>query len=228
MKIQKNSRSRGVTLIELSIVLAILGVLIVATISGKSLIDISRATATMQQVRDRTLAFQIFSSTYDCTPGDCKASTVITGALDGNGNGKIGTFIDAANPGEIAIVENHLEKSKLFNRPVAVAGVTLDNLLLILPKSKVAAGYISTVHMGNQPYSMIGGIATATDLMNSTVIVPGVFQIIDSKLDDGVANLGSIQCHTVAPAIDATGLLTLATSAIDYTANCYLTLSLNY
>ncbi len=227
MTIQKNSRSRGVTLIELSIVLAILGVLIVATISGKSLIDISRATATMQQVRDRTLAFQIFSSTYNCIPGDCAASTLITGAANGNANGKIGTFI-GANPGEIAIVEDHFQKSKLFNRTVVATGASAEDLSLILPKSKVSGGYISSVHMGNQPYSMIGGLANPGDLMNVTVIVPGVLQIIDSKLDDGKANAGSVQCHTVAPAVDVNGLLTIATSVTDYSANCYLTLSLNY
>ncbi|MDA0617650.1 MAG: prepilin-type N-terminal cleavage/methylation domain-containing protein [Proteobacteria bacterium] len=236
-----NSKSRGVTLIELSIVLAILGVLIVATISGKSLIDISRATATMQQLRDRSLAFQIFSSTYDCIPGDCiDAQSKIAGVIvDGNGNGD-GTInlASATHRNEVALVEHHLIQSKLFTRTIASintaigAPVALENPLEpILPKAKVTNGYISSVSSGNNFYNIVGAFSqtnsTVSDLINYNSLAYTVLQIVDSKVDDGIATTGSITCHAVtAPTTD--GLYVLPATATDYTANCTLAARMDF
>jgi prepilin-type N-terminal cleavage/methylation domain-containing protein len=173
-----NSRSRGVTLIELSIVLAILGVLIVATISGESLIDISRATATMQQLRDRSLAFQIFSSTYDCIPGDCiDATAKITGvAVNANGNGNASlNLASASTNNEVAFVEHHLVQARLFNRTIGTVTVgaqtgTQNALQSFLPKSKIPSTYISNISSSNLFYNIVGGLSTtnATTLAKKT------------------------------------------------------------
>lgn len=227
-----NSKNRGVTLIELSIVLAILGVLIIATISGRSLITISRATATMQQLSDRTLAMQVFQNTYECLPGDCvDATTKISASNNGNGNniieidpdGNATTTTDAEN----GLVEYHLISAKLFTRtPLQAAfsaGATSasNQMDMILPKSKIPYGYISNAHVGGAVNTVIGGVNTTVAAtrakINDVVINKDILQIIDTKSDDGVANTGSFKCASAL--VSATVNLT-ATLATDYTADC--------
>ncbi len=233
-----NSRSRGVTLIELSIVLAILGVLIVATISGKSLIDISRATATMEQLRDRSLAFQIFSSTYDCIPGDCIDATAKITGVNANGNGDASlNLASASTNNEVVLVEHHLVQARLFNRTLGTVTVgaqtgTQNALQSFLPKSKIPSTYISNISSLNSFYNIVGGLsttnATTSDIINTRVVSPpAVLQIIDSKADDGIANTGAVLCHTsYTPATD--GVFVLPAAAADYSANCFLSSKLDF
>lgn len=247
-----NSKSRGVTLIELAIVLAILGVLIVATISGKSLVDISRATATIQQMRDRALAFQIFNSTYDCVPGDCvdaQAKLSLAGALNGNGDTVInintqnitatGTTTSTAGNGEVAYVEYHLVAAGLFNRTIPAIS---PNLALILPKTKIGNAYISTVSAGSNYYNIIGTFTTANavlvttgpdtstpyDQINTFPVVPATLRIVDAKIDDSVASTGSVTCYTTYTPATTGALFTLPAAATDYSANCFLAAKMDF
>ena len=235
-----NSRSRGVTLIELSIVLAILGVLIVATISGKSLIDISRATATMEQLRDRSLAFQIFSSTYDCIPGDCiDATAKITGVTvnaNGNGNASI-NLASASTNNEVVLVEHHLVQARLFNRTLGSVTVgsqtgTQNALQSFLPKSKIPNAYIATISYSNLFYNIVGGLSTTntttSDLINTVVTSsPSILQIIDSIADDGISSSGTVLCHTsYTPTTD--GIFVLPATATNYSSPCFLSSRLDF
>ena len=214
------SKSKGVTLVELSIVLAVLGILIVVGISGRSFIDISRATATIKQLSDRDLAFQIFTSTYDCIPGDCSNATVVgtNGALTTIGIGDGDTKIEASSgaattntvPNEIAYAEEHLVDAQLFNRSISTVTAytanqtqisAANNLLVkILPSAKVPSSYISSFTFGsNGNYSVIGGASSTENVINGLVIpYPQIFRTIDSKIDDGSAFAGNVRCETVA------------------------------
>lgn len=242
------SKSRGVTLIELSIVLAILGVLIIATISGRSLIEISRATATMQQLKDRAVAFQVFSTTYDCLPGDCYDATVkisgLTAGANGNGSAVINFAVNSSVENEIALVEYHLVAARLFNRtivqtaPILGATAADNDLAKILPTAKVSSAFISTVSIGstiNTVYNVVAAVSqannttTTKDLVNATPVDAATLRIIDTKSDDSVANTGMVQC---ASAFDTTtGALTGilgVTYAADYTANCALVAKMDF
>lgn len=215
---------------ELSIVLAILGILIVATISGKSLIDISRATATIQQLSDRVLAFQIFSSTYDCIPGDCSTTTVTSnlGATGiGNGNNVVEAYVASSKPNELVFVEEHLVKARLFNRTIGTvtAGTTQtagQNLLADnLTVSKVPGAYISSFSIGQVFYNIVGGASATENVINGIPIAyPGIFKIIDSKVDDSSATTGDIRCETTAPT--ATFATFVGTTAYPSISTCTL------
>jgi prepilin-type N-terminal cleavage/methylation domain-containing protein len=219
-------KSRGVTLVELSIVLAILGILIVVGISGRSLIDISRATATVEYLGNRSIAFQTFETTYSCLPGDCSLTTVVgsTGSLNttgvGNGNTKIEAFVTSASADEIGFVEEHFFKAQLFNRSVTVAATAKNDLTKILPVAKVPGSYVSSLTVNSEMHHVIGG-ASATDVVNGNVVLyPAIFRIIDSKLDDGDATKGSVLCSTAA--ITTTATTTNATGYNAINAGCVL------
>lgn len=204
------SKSKGVTLVELSIVLAIFGILIVVGISGRSLIDISRATATTQYLNNRSIAFQTFTSTYDCVPGDCATLSVVgaTGQLAtvgvGNGNTMINAA-DATNPNEIAFAEEHLVRAQLFNRSIGIITDGINqaagsNLLsTILPLTKVPTTYVSAFTIAGEHYNILGAASATENVINGTpVAYPNLFRIIDSKVDDGNAITGLARCEEVA------------------------------
>lgn len=226
---KQNSRSKGVTLIELSIVLAILGILIIVGISGRSLIDVSRATSTIKQIGDRDLAFQIFTSTYDCVPGDCAITTVVgaNGALNTVGIGNGNTLIEAATattPNEIAFAEEHLVKAQLFNRTYSTitaftgAQNAGENLLAqILPAVKIPSSYISSITVGNLGnYNVVGGASATENIFNNQLVLyPAILRIVDSKIDDGSAFTGRVRCETAQP---ASTIATFANVGTDYSA----------
>lgn len=95
----------GFTLIELSIVLVIIGLILGGVVGGKALIEaanIRKQVATFEQYIAATNSFRI---KYNCLPGDCRyASDVglgtISGNANGNGDGSIcsGPGVDACEP----------------------------------------------------------------------------------------------------------------------------------
>jgi prepilin-type N-terminal cleavage/methylation domain-containing protein len=86
------TKRAGFTLIELSICLIIIGLVVGGILVGRDLIRASELRGDISAVQKVNLAVQAFRSKYDCQPGDCAdASEVLSGALDGDGNGRIDT-----------------------------------------------------------------------------------------------------------------------------------------
>ncbi|KKB96358.1 hypothetical protein SZ25_00507 [Candidatus Arcanobacter lacustris] len=87
------SKNGGFTLIELSIVMVIIGLLIGGILVGQSLIEAANARSLVNQISSYRSALTIFSSKYgyNAIPGDFNnASSFIVGANNGDGNGKVG------------------------------------------------------------------------------------------------------------------------------------------
>ena len=94
----------GFTLIELSIVLVILGLLAGGVLAGRDLIHAAQVRSGLSTVQQLSTAVSTFEAKYDCLPGDCAAASQffpdcaadesIVGTwlnrCDGDGNGHIG------------------------------------------------------------------------------------------------------------------------------------------
>jgi prepilin-type N-terminal cleavage/methylation domain-containing protein len=101
MRIQKSIV--GFTLIELSIVLVIIGLVVGGVLFGRDLIASAEIRKTIKQTEEFDAAINTFRLKYNCLPGDCKDAgsfgfttttspfpTVTKGSnADGDGNGKI-------------------------------------------------------------------------------------------------------------------------------------------
>ncbi len=221
-----SSKGRGVTLVELSIVLAILGILIVATISGKSLIDMARATATIQYFKDRSVAMQLFDASYAATPGDASYANIIdlTPKLYGDAANGINTMP------ETAAVDYHFYLAKLYARTIATTAVTGGDLAAtgtvsdygqFLTKSKVAGAYVFTFSTtASNHFHGIGAIGETY-----TPIASPMFKIIDTKTDDGVSGSGAVQCAKSITFAAGTNALTTTDAANTYDTKCVLTFS---
>ena len=94
---------QGFTLIELSIVLVIIGLVIGGILAGQDLIHAAHLRAVVNQERQFVVAVNTFQTKYNCLPGDCINATDFFGTLsscynerntygttqtcNGNGNG---------------------------------------------------------------------------------------------------------------------------------------------
>ena len=84
---KKNS---GFTLIELSMVLTVIGLVVAAVLSADSLINNARLKSLMAEVKEYQSSLRQFESSYGGLPGDINdASTYFSGVSDGNGNDQI-------------------------------------------------------------------------------------------------------------------------------------------
>jgi prepilin-type N-terminal cleavage/methylation domain-containing protein len=83
---------RGFTLIELSMVLVIIGLLVSSVLVGRDLIRAAEVRATIRQIENFGTATQTFRLKYSCLPGDCLKADALgfNAATNGDGNGQLG------------------------------------------------------------------------------------------------------------------------------------------
>lgn len=94
-------RQAGFTLVELAISLTIIGILIAAVLKGEELLDNSRVTQTIRQVRSYNAASTSFEAVYGAIAGDILKPTRIPNCsvspctLAGDGNSLVGNEMAA-------------------------------------------------------------------------------------------------------------------------------------
>jgi prepilin-type N-terminal cleavage/methylation domain-containing protein len=84
-----SAKQKGFTLIEMSIVLVIIGLIIGGILKGQEIIDSSRQKNLITQVDGLRSAINTFNDRYSGLPGDFAQGTtrIAAGAVNGNGNG---------------------------------------------------------------------------------------------------------------------------------------------
>ncbi len=163
---------QGFTLIELSIVLVIIGLIVGSVLAGRDLINAATLRAQIAQIDKYNAAVNTFRTKYNCLPGDCaKASTfgfVARGSFagEGDGNGIIeGIYANAPGSnsgvyqggGETGVFWRDLSNANLIDAsgitgPVADdapnGSVTGSGLNQYLPKAKIGNGNYVYVYSG--------------------------------------------------------------------------------
>jgi prepilin-type N-terminal cleavage/methylation domain-containing protein len=111
----------GFTLIELSIVLVIIGLLIGGVLSGRDLIEAAEIRKVVSQRDQFDAAAATFTLKFNCLPGDCaNARDLGVGTpggygQNGNGDGTIAAYIDVSDDWQYEAVNSwyHLSKAGL-------------------------------------------------------------------------------------------------------------------
>lgn len=187
VSLQKKS---GFTLVELSIVLVIIGLLVGGVLLGKDLIHAAELRKTGSYLQQFQTTIQAFKLKYQCLPGDClNATDYFSGTSNGDGNGVYNPWTS-----ESALARAHLSASELL-KPVVHPVHTNAMYMPTLPD--IVFGYVytdglyswaspeprgNTLEIGSRNGNCLNGIAMpATDAAD-----------IDTKMDDGRPGTGRL------------------------------------
>ncbi len=208
----KTSRQGGFTLIEMSVVLIIIGLIVVGVLQGQVLIDNARVRATVQQLQEFDTAANAFQEKFNCIPGDCNKTTtfeiappsianqLVAATHDGNGNG----LIEGNRTGDTDQSKNDAfdEENKMFwinlSGAKLVGGSFTDldatNATGAAPKTHFPESKLRRDGMG--VFTLNGRNHYAVGLSNGFDWGPGAAPSqasgIDVKMDDGKPNTGVV------------------------------------
>jgi prepilin-type N-terminal cleavage/methylation domain-containing protein len=196
-----NNKRKGFTLVELSIVLVIIGLIIGGVLTGKQIIDNARINNALQNVQAYEAQFQTYVQNYGALPGDDSgAPTRFPNAVPtspvGNGDGTLqGTFDSASASDESRLLWADMRAAGLVKNQVSGSSSTA-----VQPPNPFNGIY------GFQNGAFSGAFTTTVLCMNN--VASGAIQAIDTRLDDGKPNSGNIQSivstGTVGEAVSGT------------------------
>lgn len=234
--------SKAFTLIELSVVIVIIGLIVAGIVAGQSLVKQAQFRAVISEANSYKVAYNNFKLTYDALPGDFKnASNYWSSTTDGNGNGEILEWYQAWE---------HLEQAGLINDTVSGIAETSPDTHRIginFPKGPVnETGWWLRVYPSGTAYSHpVGNVLTlskirtgfATNILGGEGFTPAQAQSIDEKIDDGLADSGifytirgssaSVRDEANACVTDKWDQPTSAYVLTDTTARCRIAFWLN-
>ena len=214
----------GFTLIELSIVLVIIGLIVGGVLTGQDLIRAAEIRATVGQYEKYNAAVNTFRTKYNGIPGDLLYSSAAATGLTfvssdgtatgnavpnvGNGNGLI-TDTAAGNiqSGEALLFWNQLSSASLVDGSYGAGVITNTTgagtgtaMTSYFPLAKLGKGnywMVSSSAGSNYYLVTTGTIAAGADVV--TTASGGMSPLdafnIDSKIDDGMPNTGIVQAR---------------------------------
>lgn len=239
---QRHGQKDGFTLLELSIVLVIIGLIIGGILVGQDLIRAAEVRSTVAQVEKYNSAVNTFRTKFDGIPGDITQASAANFALfsltyatavgQGDGNGLIegGAAGSTLPQGETLVFWRHLTDANLVDGALGISSNSL-----IDGTTGLVTGTVTTINQ-SLPASKLGGLTSfivyATGSLNYYQLMPvtsittapaytfsgtGVPPIqafnIDAKLDDGQPNTGIVIARDTGTVNGVNGLPSFAAIA---------------
>lgn len=212
----------GFTLIELSIVLVIIGLIVGGVLVGQDLIKAAEIRSTIGQYEKYNASINTFRTKYNGIPGDLAAAQSTAFGLDptagahsggtglGDSNGLItdsnGTNVNAP-VGETTLFWQQLSAASLidgsFGADLTTAAATATATTgLYFPQAKIGRNYWAVGSSSGLNYYALANLGTITTGAAATAkynpskgLTPIEAFNIDTKLDDGAPNTGIVQAR---------------------------------
>lgn len=214
-------KNDGFTLVELSIVLVIIGLIIGGVLVGQDMIKSAEIRSTIAQVQGYDTAVNVFRDKYSQLPGDIGATQATTLGLTtrsgaagrGDGSGLVTAL--PANPAylghETSLFWRDLSQMNMISNSFSVATdalatlATADAVKTVLPEAKMKKGNLITVYSssGKNYYEITGVSAVAAGVYTLTTnLSPQEALNLDTKLDDGLPLTGIARAAYSLTALD--------------------------
>jgi prepilin-type N-terminal cleavage/methylation domain-containing protein len=235
----KKRESEGFTLVELSIVLVIIGLILGGVMVGRSMIRSAGVNAVSSQLEAYAAATHTFVDKYQGLPGDITNATTFwpsTIVANGDGDGQMDNATAASVAGEVFGAWEQMALADMikgaFNGLAGSGGSGHTIPGTNAPKGPLSAtsyswGYVGTSSAHGNYYdgyygnSLWFGTTTTTSVPTAAALTPGEAYGIDLKIDDGVPGTGNVRtyhsataCNTGAAATGATSTYLTTSSAI--------------
>lgn len=165
-------RKRGFTLIELSIVLVIIGLLVGGVLKGKGMIDNAKMKRVKSDIDGVMAAVYSYQDKFGYMPGDDPTNKASVTSADCSGGNANGLFDDGD---EIKCAWQEMIEAGF------IGGDPTDHTGGAAKKSPYGGGYDFNVSAGNKNYISIANVP------------PSAAASLDTKYDDGVWNKGDVQ-----------------------------------
>lgn len=210
----KNTKNNGFTLVEMSIVLVVIGLIIGGILAGTSLVESSRRQSVMADVETYKTQIEIFEDKYAGLPGDLfNAEEHWPDASYSTDNGDGDGVIESATAEDFLLWE-HLYLADLVAFAYSGAGpnyLVNDNI----PESQYKGkGFRALSTSGALIYTAAATIRKRIELaspntasFNNSALLPKDAENIDVKMDDGLPSTGYV----------------VALNGADATNNCVVT-----
>lgn len=201
----------GFTLVELSIVLLIIGLMTSAVLVGKDLIKSAEYKATISEYNTYKTAANIFKDQYFYYPGDMRNAFDFWGAdcaptaafCNGNGNGIIKLNEGGAPNQENYMFWKHLSLAEILPKPYAgpptIPAPVPVEVGKHLPASSMGRGsgyYIFSpwTLYGKNVYNSMGisACGNCLSVLGKPILTPKEAWTLDKKIDDGLPSSGMV------------------------------------
>ncbi len=216
---------QGFTILEMSIVLIIIGVIVGSIILGQSMLVTSRLQTVITDIDSITTAVGNFKQAYNALPGDfpnaiaiwgtdsvgCPTGGGTSGTCNGNGDGQILSTNAASQASENSLFWQHLYYAGMYGKSLsnqAGSGSAYDSII----GTNVPAGpfrgsgysvtWWGTVAAGdaNRYSGFYGNIIQfgkqdSGNITDIPVLTPEQTSEIDAKIDDGFPQTGKVRAY---------------------------------
>lgn len=205
------SKKTGFTLLELSVVILVIGLLVGGILVGDQIQRAAEIRKTINEVNDYKMSFSIFKDKFGTYPGDLRSASSSLGCTAGtfpvgcNGN-QDGTVTVTGSPvgqgDEQLRAWQHLSLANLIDKqyPGIATVLNQNDIGINVPKAKVydkAGFYVHTLWFNGYPGNGTGVYFTLGSLVPNNYnyapsIAPNELKEIDLKMDDGLPKSGEV------------------------------------
>ncbi|MDA0617547.1 MAG: prepilin-type N-terminal cleavage/methylation domain-containing protein, partial [Proteobacteria bacterium] len=198
-------KSRGVTIIEMTVVIAILSVIFVMLfLSYEFFVKKVKVTKIALETKEYSKSLESFHLIYGGLPGDLASAQkrISASLIDGDGDGRISTEEEQFQVWPHLSEAKMLEKSgggKYVGLPTNNTPLLGTHLPYIRNSDNLAVGVVFNTPSGYRANSFIVGGLNGREVARP-VLTQAEIQMGDQKYDDGFATSGSWMCGTNPPA----------------------------